>query len=120
MKTVFIIGPFISDPVGNKKKFEDMALKLWKANFFAFNPIGNCYAMFGLVDEATFVKGNCEAIRKLRFDAAVLLEGWENSQGSKREIGAMRGMGTPVFTTFEKLSEWRDLTERVEKETGEV
>lgn len=120
MKTVFIIGPFISDPEGNKKKFEGMALRLWKARFFAFNPIANCYYMFGIVEEATFVEGNCEAIQKLRFDAAVLLEGWENSKGSKEEITAMRSVGTPVFTSFEKLCEWRDLTERVEKETGEV
>ena len=120
MKTVFIIGPFIKDPEGNKKKFEAMALRLWQAGFFAFNPIANCYYMFGVVPEATFVAGNCEAIRKLRFNAAILLDGWEQSVGSKREIEAMREVGTPVFTTFEKLCEWRDLTERVEKEVGEV
>jgi hypothetical protein len=112
MKTVYIMGPFRKDPEGNLKKFQAMALKLWQAGFFAFNPVANCYYMYGLIDEDEFVRGDCEAIRRLKFDAAILLEGWEDSSGSRREIAAANEVGTIVFTSFDELCEWRDTKEK--------
>jgi hypothetical protein len=106
MKTVFIIGPFIKDPEGNRLKFEAMALKLWQAGFFAFNPIANCYYMFGKVPEATFVQGNTEMIKKGNFDAAILLEGWRDSQGSKKEIDTCVRAGMNIFESFDDLCRW--------------
>ena len=113
MKFVMIVGPFIRDPEGQKLKFEAMALDLWRLGFFVFNPIANCYYMFGKVPESTFVAGNVEAIKKWKFDAAILLDGWQDSSGSLFEIKALKGTGTKLFESLEELVKWRDEVEKV-------
>jgi len=113
MKTVYLMGPFRSDPEGNKLRFEAMSLRLWQAGFFAFNPVANCFYMMGKFPEDEFVKRDCEAIGKLHFDAAILLEGWQSSSGSLKEIAAMNMAGTPIFESFDELCKWRDEAESV-------
>ena len=111
---VYIVGPFRKEPKKNKLKFEAMAFRLWKEGFFAFNPIANCYYMAGRIDEDEFVRRDVEALKKLKFDAVILLDGWEDSSGANREIEAAKSVHIPVFTSFNELCVWRDACQRVE------
>ena len=70
-----------------------------------------------LEERVESLEKDIEALKKLRFDAAILLEGWEQSSGSNKELVASNMAGTIVFTSFDELCKWRDAVECVEKES---
>ena len=101
IRIVMLCGPFIDDPEGNRKRFEAAALDVWKAGFFAFNPIGNCFYMFGKVSEEIFKERDLWIVEKM--DAVLMLEGWQKSVGANREREYALKLGIPVFESLEEL-----------------
>jgi hypothetical protein len=114
IKTVFIFGPFREDPEGNKLKFEEAARKLWHAGFYAFNPIANCFYMKGEFSEDEFARRGVEALKKLDFDAAFRLVGWENSSGARKEFVTICEKDIPIFDSVEEICKWMDIVEKYE------
>jgi hypothetical protein len=50
----------------------------------------------------------------LKSDAVLLVQGWEDSKGTKREIEIAQEMGIPIFKTLNELHTWRE-AKRLEK-----
>jgi hypothetical protein len=101
--TVYIAGPFRADPEGNKLRFAEANLELWKRGFFGFDPVANCYPMRGRFTEDDFAERGVKALRKLKFDAMLMLPGWEDSAGAKAERQVAMEYGIPVFDSVEAL-----------------
>ena len=101
IRIVMLCGPFIDNPEENRKKFEEAALPVWKAGFFAFNPIGNCFYMFGKVSEDVFKERDLWIVEKM--DALLMLNGWNSSAGANREREHALKLGIPVFESLEEL-----------------
>jgi nucleoside 2-deoxyribosyltransferase len=115
IRIVMLAGPFIDDPDGNKKKFEEAAFPVWEAGFFAFNPIANCVYMHGRVSEEVFKERNLWMVE--RADALLMLSGWQKSTGAVVERDIAIRLGVPVFESLEELV-GADRGEGKEKEGG--
>ena len=114
VKTVYVFGPFRKDPEGNKLKFEEASRKLWKAGFYALNPIANCFYMHGEIEEEEFARRDVEALKKLNFDAGFRMAGWEDSSGARQEFAILCSKGVPIFDSVEEMCKWRDEVEKYE------
>lgn len=99
MKLVYIAGPYrAATPWGveqNIRAAEDVAVRVHKAGMFAVCPHANSRHMEGIADDAHFLAGTLEMMR--RCDAVLLVPGWEKSSGSRAELEEAKRLNIPVF-----------------------
>ncbi|HAF2130366.1 TPA: DUF4406 domain-containing protein [Salmonella enterica] len=80
MSVIYIAGPMTGKPNFNRKKFTETATTLWAAGHTVLNP-----AM--LPDGLTYEHYMDISLAMLRgADTIYLLDGWEHSEGAKREF----------------------------------
>lgn len=107
MKLIYIAGPYrAATPWGveqNIRAAEDVAVRVHKAGMFAVCPHANSRHMEGIADDAHFLAGTLEMMR--RCDAVLLVDGWLKSEGSCAEVNEAERLDKRVFEPHE----WDDL-----------
>jgi nucleoside 2-deoxyribosyltransferase len=103
MKVVYIAGPYRAPtPWGveqNIRRAEDVAVRVHKAGMMAMCPHANSRHMEGVADDAHFLAGTMELMR--RCDAVLLVPGWENSSGTIAEMSEAERLRLPIFGRFD-------------------
>lgn len=80
MSVIYIAGPMTGKPDFNRGKFNTTAARLWAAGYTVLNPAI-------LPDGLTYEHYMDISLAMLRgADEIYLLEGWEHSEGAKREF----------------------------------
>lgn len=107
MKVVYIIGPYRAQTIRGIEKniirAAELAEKYWKKGFMAFCPHKNSGMFDGVVPDEVFLEGGLELLR--RCDAAAVLSGWEDSEGSIAEINLAQEIGIPIYYEQEEKEE---------------
>lgn len=83
---------------GNVAKAKRIALELWLMGYVVVCPHANTDLPMAVAERFTMVKwleGDLEILA--RCDALVVLEGWEQSMGTRGEICFAREEGIPVY-----------------------
>lgn len=102
MLVAYVAGPYRSETIygieQNIQRAKRLAAELWKHGYAVICPHANSAFMDGVCDDETFLKGGLELLR--RSDFIVILDGWENSEGTRKELELAKSLGIPIF--FEK------------------
>jgi len=109
---VYVAGPFRArvnpnsqwEQERNIRAAEAMALDLWALGFTVISPHLNTRNFQGELPDAVWLKGDIELLR--RCDAAIFLQGWDRSVGSKVERNYCDFKGIPVFDSPMDLYQW--------------
>jgi len=109
MRTVvYIAGPFRGDHAyairRNIRRAEAAALEVWSLGMVALCPHLNTANFQGVLPDQVWLGGDLELLR--RCDAILLVSGWQESEGAKREEQEAEDRGIPVFVTVEALTSW--------------
>ena len=84
MKVIYVAGPYRGDVEANIARAKMAAIALWKRGWAVFCPHTNAaHFDHAGVEDAAVLAGDLELLR--RCDAIFLLNGWEHSEGSRRE-----------------------------------
>ena len=87
MKLVFVSGPYRSETYegrqANIERAKEAAIKIWQSGDIAFCPHLNTMNFDGLVPDDTFLAGDIEILG--RCDIIYMLNGWQDSAGSRAE-----------------------------------
>lgn len=90
MKVAYIIGPYRAKTIYQIKqniyKAEEIALKYWKLGYAVICPHKNSAFFDGECEDEIWLKGGIEILK--RCDICIVIDGWQNSEGSRREIDA--------------------------------
>ncbi len=104
MKIAYVAGPYHADTVNgvaeNIARARAVAVRLWRLGYAALCPHLNSAFMSGAVPESQFLEAGLEFLR--RADLVVLVDGWERSEGTAREIEEAHRRGLPVFAAPKK------------------
>ncbi len=99
MKVVYVAGKYRHpDPRGivqNIRAAEAVALELWRMGFAVITPHLNTALFDGAAPDDVWLRGDIEIMR--RCDLIVLVEGWSESSGARRENATARMLGMPVY-----------------------
>ena len=100
MNVVYISGPYRNDDKRIERKNIDAAFRMgiywWEQGFAAIVPHKNSGGMENYLDvDEDILPGDEELVR--RSDVVVLLPGWRQSAGSKREYEAALANNVPVL-----------------------
>lgn len=99
MKVVYIAGKYRAPtPWGveqNIRAAEEVGARVIQAGHMPLIPHANTRHMEGLADDAFFLAGTMELLR--RCDAVLLVPGWESSVGTRAEVIEANRLGLPVF-----------------------
>lgn len=108
MKVVYVAGPYRADSeygvVQNIRRAEQLAIEVWKAGAAAICPHKNSALFGGLMPDETWLEGGMEFLR--RSDAMIVVDSWEDSEGTKEEIELAKELGIPIFWEIDELKEW--------------
>ena len=103
MKLAYVAGPYRgrthNDVAQNIAAAREVAAHLWSLGYAVICPHLNSAFMSGAAPEETFLHGGLEMLR--RCDLVVLVDGWQASQGTAREIEEARSCGLPIFSDLE-------------------
>ena len=116
MKLVYIAGPYrASDPwfiEQNIRKAEELCLAVWKRGHVGICVHSMCRFMYNSAPDEVWIKGDLELLH--RCDSMLLVEGWENSEGTLGEIEYCKEHGIPFYTDLQEcigvmntLDRWR-------------
>jgi hypothetical protein len=87
LKIAYIAGAYrsetISGTVKNIRAAEYVAIKYWKKGYAVICPHKNTALFDGLMPDKTWLDGDIEILK--RCDVIVMMQGWEDSTGSKAE-----------------------------------
>lgn len=118
---IYVAGPYRPRIQGdcwameqNIRRAEALALEVWACGAVALCPHTMTRHYQGALPDAVWLDGDLEILR--RCDAVVLVEGWESSEGTKREIEEAAIIDMPVLESHD-LAEWiriRRLTDEPE------
>ncbi len=108
MKIVYVAGRFRA-PNGwlieqNARRAEEAGLSVAEAGAMPLIPHCNTRHFHGLMDEAFWVEGTIELMR--RADAVLLVPGWYSSVGATAERKEALRIGLPVFESVAELRAW--------------
>jgi len=99
MKIAFVAGPFIGknawDIELNIRRAEEIAVQLWQRGLAVICPHTNSRFFFGAAKESYFLNGYRTIVKTC--DLMVLVPGWENSNGTKDEIGTALEADIPIY-----------------------
>lgn len=108
MIRVYVAGPYSGNTIqtlGNIRRGIGMSVKLLLRGYFPYCPWLDW--LYGLFSEVPIELYQANSIAWLKVAQAVLvLEGWENSTGTKAEIEIAKREGIPVFYSIEALVKW--------------
>jgi len=117
LPVVYIIGPFRGktpwDVAQNVRRAEEVALSVAEMGAMPLCPHTNTAHFDGLLTAEFWLAGTAELLR--RCDAAITVDGWQNSSGSRGEIKLAGELGIPVFHTLEDLFAW--VCDRIEQQS---
>lgn len=104
MKRIYVAGPYSGPDVitilGNIKRGIELSLRIMKLGYAVYCPWLDW--QFGIQANLTKEQYQANSMAWVEVsDAVVLVEGWENSGGTIREISRARQLGIPVYVTFE-------------------
>lgn len=99
MQVAYIIGPYRAkthnEVYENIERARYIALKVWSLGYSVVCPHLNSAYMNGCFDEQHFMDGYLEILS--RCDLAILVNGWEESEGSRAEVDLCAAKGIPVY-----------------------
>lgn len=99
MKVIYIAGKYRGPTPWaveqNIRAAEDVAAKVIAAGHMPLTPHKNTAHMEGLADDAFFLAGTMELLR--RCDAVLCVSNWRDSVGARAEVEEARRLGLPVF-----------------------
>lgn len=108
MQVIAVIGPFRAETAWaieqHCRAAEAMALKVWRLGAAVICPHMNTRGFHGVLPDEVWLEGYLEILR--RCDAAIVVEGWEHSAGSCREVAEAERWGITVFETLDELEHW--------------
>jgi len=116
MKVVYLAGPYraptIRGIVNNIRRAEKVAIALWQAGFAVICPHLNTQLFDGICDDNVFIEGYLEILK--RCDIVIVLPGWENSEGARKEVAFAEKLKIPILKLedipgFEILMEGKDV-----------
>lgn len=101
LKVAYVAGPLRADTLNgmaeNIARARAVSVHLWRLGYAVICPHLNSAFMSGAVSESQFLEAGLEFLR--RSNLVVLVDGWERSEGTVREIEEAHARGIPVFTT---------------------
>ena len=99
LKVAYVVGPYRADTINgvaqNIQKSRDVALRLWKLGYAAICPHSNTAFFDGACPDSVWLEGDIEILK--RCDLVVLVDGWENSAGARREVEVAAAHGIPIY-----------------------
>lgn len=108
MRLAYIAGPYRAPNKWaieqNIRKAECLALEVWRNGLACLCPHMNSRHFDGAAPDEVWLAGGLEMLR--RCDAVLLVQGWEDSEGTRREIQEAGLYGIPVFKNIEELRTW--------------
>jgi hypothetical protein len=108
MLLVYIVGPYRAatpwEIERNVRRAEDVAAQVVALGAYPVIPHANTRFFQGLADDDFFLEATQELL--LRCDAAMLVPGWQASEGSIGEIELAQAEGVPCFEHLDKLQAW--------------
>jgi len=103
MKLAYVAGKYRgrthNDVAQNIAAARAVATRLWELGYAALCPHLNSAFMSGVAPEEVFMEGGLTMLR--RCDLVVLVDGWQASEGTAREIEEACSCGLPVFSDIE-------------------
>jgi len=107
MNVIYISGPYRADTEceveDNIRSAEDASLKLLARGWAPICPHKNFARFGGRFHDTTFMEADLSILRKA--DAVFMLEGWEDSEGSKSERFVAQFAGIPIYYRIEDVPE---------------
>lgn len=120
MQVAFISGPYraptIHQTVLNIRKAEEVALALWRMGYAVICPHKNTSLLDGACDDSVWLMGDLELLR--RSDLVITLPGWQQSEGSRREVAEAGKFGIPVYSFNEIMDRYLKEIRRLDKNEG--
>ncbi len=99
MKIAYVAGPYraktIQGVVENIRRARELALRLWKLGYAVICPHSNTAFFDGVCPDSVWLEGDIEILK--RCDLVVLVDGWENSAGARREVEVAAAHGIPIY-----------------------
>jgi hypothetical protein len=138
MKVIYIAGKYRGPTPWaveqNIRAAEAVAAKVIAAGHMPLTPHKNTAHMEGLADDAFFLAGTMELLR--RCDAVLCVSNWLDSVGARAEVEEARRLGLPVFgvgpefkrgeltpltmdAAVDNMCEWADACAEMEAERAE-
>ena len=110
----YIAGPYRSNTINgiaeNIARARAVAARCWSLGFTTFCPHINSAFMDGVVSDEKFLSGDLEILTTLAMSSRgcviVLVDEWERSNGTKKEIEHAKDMGVRVFNSFNDFHNW--------------
>lgn len=108
---VYVAGPYSSDNVigvqQNIRRGIERAALLFEFGYTIYCPwLDFQLGLFGNYPVELYQRNSMEWLR--RSDCVLLVEGWENSKGTKAESDEAKRLGKPVFEHLDQLDEWAE------------
>lgn len=104
MTVVYIAGPYrgknVNEIHNNIEAARKLAVVYWKIGFAVLCPHLNSAYMDGVVPDEEFLAGGLELLK--RCDAVALVENWDKSAGTVREVELAKELGLRIFFPYEK------------------
>jgi hypothetical protein len=117
MKVVYIIGPFRAPTAWeieeNVRRAERLALEVARLGAMPLCSHTNTRFFQGQCSDQFWIDGTLVLLR--RSDAAITVDGWEKSSGSRGEVEDNIKQSRPVFHTIPGLKKWLDRRQQIEQ-----
>ena len=104
MRVVYVAGPYRAPtPEGieaNIQRARAVAVELWRSGYAVICPHLNTAHFDGLAPDEVWLRGDLAIIARLdpqAPDGVVMLSGWRQSAGARREWALARKMGLTVY-----------------------
>jgi hypothetical protein len=108
MRVVYVAGRFRGPTAwvieNNIRRAEEVAFDVSKLGAMPLTPHCNTRFFHGEGDDKFWLDGTMELLR--RCDAVILVQGWEQSSGTRAEKAEAERLGLPVFTSLSELDWW--------------
>ena len=108
MLVAYVAGPYRSETIydieQNIQRAKRLAAELWKRGHAVICPHANSAFMDGVCDDETFLEGGLELLR--RSDFVVVLNGWESSEGTRKELELAKSLEIPIYFEKELTKGW--------------
>ena len=96
---LYVAGPYRADTIYKIKKnierAEEVAMDIWRSGFSVICPHKNTAFFDGELSDDSWMIGGLEVLK--RCDGLYLINGWEYSTGSVKEMEYARDNGIPIF-----------------------
>jgi len=105
MMVAYVAGPYRAathkEVVDNIRRAEEITVNLLKRGFAVICPHKNYQWLNGIMDDDKWIPATVELVS--RCDFVVMIDGWENSEGSRAEHEYAVEDGIPIFYKVEDV-----------------